>query len=61
MATLEEMRSLGYTPKVKKSSTDQILGFLQGVEEQAAKKQEKEREKLMAQGYPEPVDGRLES
>ena len=49
MATVEEMLKLGYTPKVKRSSTDQILGFLQGAEEQAVKQQQKEKEDVMEQ------------
>lgn len=49
MATLEEMTRAGYKPAVKKSSTDQILGFLNGVDEQGLKQKEKEKADVMEQ------------
>ena len=49
MPSLSEMKAAGYTPKTKKSSTDQILGFINGLDEQAQKKQEEERKDLKDQ------------
>lgn len=50
MAKLKEMQELGYGPvQPEKSSVEQIMGFVNGVQEQAQVQQKKEKEDVMEQ------------